>query len=147
MLKVCFNKEFKMTKLIGVFVLFLVSSCASHDHVRPGADGIHHVVIRGEEKEVVERLAIDEANDFCKEYKKMAAFVSEDTKYSGSVDESTHKTIKKASRAATVGGSMMGVMGGKTESNAGKGILGLGAVGGAVLDKDAYTADMKFKCQ
>jgi hypothetical protein len=41
---------------------------------------------------------------------------------------------------------MMGVMGGQTESNVGKGLFGLGAVGAATLDKDAYTADMKFKC-
>lgn len=125
----------------------LVSSCASYDHVRPGTDGTHRVVIRGEEKEEVERNAIDEANNYCKEYNKMAAFVSEDTKYTGSIDEKTHKTIKKASTAASVGGGMMGVMGGKKEANVGTGLFGLGAVGNAVLDGDAYTADMRFKCQ
>lgn len=136
-----------MKNVILLLTLILIASCASHDHVRPGADGIHKVVIRGEEKDTVERMAIDEANNFCKEYHKMAAFVSESTKYTGSMDESTHKTIKTASQAAMVGGSMMGAMGGKNESNAGAGIFGLGAVGAATLDKDAYTADMSFKCQ
>jgi hypothetical protein len=136
-----------MKKMIFALTsLLLLASCASHEHVRPGADGIHRVLIRGEEKESVERNAIDEANDFCKEYHKMAAFVNEETKYTGSMDESTHKTIKKASTAASVGGGMMGVMGGKKESGIGQGLFGLGAVGSAVLDHDAYTADMKFKC-
>lgn len=135
-----------MKILIFLTVLFL-SSCATHHHVRPGTDGIHRVIIRGEEKEVVEREAINEANNFCDEYNKIAAFVNEETKYTGSMDESTHKTIKKVSNAAMVGGSMMGIGGGKTESNAGEGIFGLGAVGAATLDHDAYTADMKFKCQ
>lgn len=130
-----------------VLTLFLISSCASYDHVRPGVDGIHRVVIRGEEKEAVERDSIDEANNYCKEYNKMAAFVSEDTKYTGSIDESTHKTVKKVSNAASVGGGMMGVLGGKKESNVGSGLFGLGIVGNAVLDGDAYTSDMRFKCQ
>lgn len=136
-----------MKNCILLLTLAFIASCASHEHVRPGADGIHRVIIRGEEKEEVERQAMSEANDFCDQYKKVAAYVGEETKYTGSVDESTHKTIKKASQAAMVGGSLMGMAGGKKESNVGAGLFGLGAVGSATLDKDAYTADMKFKCQ
>lgn len=127
--------------------LILASACASYKHVRPGTEGIHRVVIRGEEKESVESAAIDEANNYCQEFDKMPAFVSEDTKYTGSMDESTHKTIKKVSTAASVGGGMMGALGGKKESNVGSGLFGLGVVGNSVLDGDAYTADMRFKCQ
>ncbi len=133
--------------LLFTLTALFIAGCASYDHVRPGADGIHRVVIRGEEKESVESAAIAEANNYCKEFNKMAAFTAEDTKYTGSMDESTHKTIKKASTAASVGGSMMGVMGGSREKNVGQGLFGLGAVGGSILDGDAYTADMRFKCQ
>ncbi len=127
------------------FLLTLIS-CASHEHVRAGADGIHHVLIRGTDKNLVERQAIKEAESFCDDRKLSPAFVTEDTKYTGSMDEKTHKTIQKISKAAAVGGGMMGVMGGEKEKSAGKGIFGAGAVGSVFQDDEAYTADMKFKC-
>lgn len=126
--------------------LLSLVSCASHEHVRAGADGVHRVVIRGTEKETVEKEAISEAESFCSERKLAPAFTSEDTKYTGSMDESTHKTIQKVSKAAAVGGGMMGVMGGTKEKNVGKGVFGAGAVGSVFQDEEAYTADMKFKC-
>lgn len=129
-----------------IFLTLLAASCASYDHVRPGADGVHHVLIRGTDKTEVETQAIEEANDFCGEKDQKAAFVQEDTKYTGSMKESTHKAIKKISEAAQVGGSMATVFGGKKESNAGKTAVLGGVVGETFQDNEAYTADMKFKC-
>jgi len=136
-----------MKVLMFVFSLALLTSCASHEHVRAGADGIHRVVIRAEDKVSAERQALSEAESFCDQYKKMPAFVSEETKYTGSMDEKTHKNIKRVSDMAGVGGGMMAVFGGEKESNVGKGLMGAGAVGNASLDGDAYTSEMKFKCQ
>ena len=132
-------------KCLLVLVSIVIFGCASYDHVRPGANGIHRVVIRGEDKQSVESEAIREANNYCNEFEKMAAFTSEDTKYTGSIDESTHKTIKKASTAASVGGGMMGVLGGKKEKNVGQGLFGLGAVGSAVLDGDFLEKKLTHK--
>lgn len=128
-----------------VFVLIL-ASCATSEHVRPGADGVHRVVIRGTDKTEVEQRAIREAKCFCDDRKLAPAFVNEDTKYTGSMDESTHKAIQKISRAAAMGGGMMGTMGGDKERSVGKGVMGAGVVGSVLQDEEAYTADMKFKC-
>ncbi len=133
---------------LGLIVLSLLvfASCASHEHVRAGANGVHRVVIRGTDKDEVERQALDEADSFCSEKNLSPAFVEEKTSYTGSMDENTHKTIGKVSKAATAAGGMMGVMGGRRESNAGQTIFGAGVVGSTLQDDDAYTADMKFKC-
>jgi hypothetical protein len=136
-----------LMKSLMLFCLIVLAACASHKDVRPGEDGVHRVVVRGYEKSSVERSAIKQANRFCKKSDKYAAFISENTKYTGSMEEKTHNTVKKVSRAATVGGGMMGVMGGAAESSIGEGIFGAGVVGQAFLDDDAYTADMKFKCK
>ena len=98
-------------------LILILSSCASSEHVRPGADGIHHVVIRGTDKTEVEQHAIREAKCFCGDRNLSPAFVNEDTKYTGSINENTHKNIQKMSKAATIGGGMMGAMGGRREQN------------------------------
>jgi len=133
-------------KMAMVFSLVTLASCASHTHVRPGANGIHRVVIRGVEKETVERAAIREAGSFCGTKDLSPAFVEEKTAYTGSMDESTHKMIGKVSKAASAGGGMMGVMGGQKEKNVGQGIFGAGVVGATLQDEEAYTSDMSFKC-
>lgn len=137
-----------MNKLNAVFFLFSLTlvSCASHEHVRAGADGVHRVVIRGTDKTEVEEQALGEARSFCDQRDLAPAFVEEKTDYTGSMDEKTHKTIKKVSQAAAIGGGMLGVMGGKRESRVGQGVFGAGVVGSAFQDGDAYTANMKFKC-
>lgn len=133
-------------KFMFLVVLVVVSGCASYEHVRPGADGVHHVIIRGVDKTDVEKEAIGEAKAFCDDRKLSAAFVQEESKYTGSMNESTHKNIGKVSGAAAAGGGMMKVLGGSKEKNIGEGLFGAGAVGTMFQDKDAYTADMKFKC-
>ena len=133
-------------KLTMLFSLVILASCASHTHVRPGANGIHRVVIRGVEKQQVEQAAIREAGSFCGTKNMSPAFVDEKTAYTGSMDESTHKMIGKVTKAASVGGGMMGVMGGQKEKNVGQGIFGAGVVGSTLQDEEAYTSDMSFKC-
>ena len=133
-------------KMVMILSLMTLASCASHTHVRPGADGIHRVVIRGLEKEKVEQLAISEAKSYCGVKNLSPAFTEEKTSYTGSMDESTHKMIGKISKAAAAGGGMIGAMGGQKEKNVGQGVFGAGVVGSTLQDEEAYTSDMRFKC-
>lgn len=131
--------------IILLFILF-ISSCAHHKDVRPGADGIHKVVITTDDKEDGSRNAIDQANNYCKEFNKSAAIVSEDQKYVGDMDEKDYQTGKKLSKVAKVVGGTVWSLGAKNESNAG-GIVGVtGAAADSALGK-GYNVIMTFKCQ
>ncbi|MGZ3742755.1 MAG: hypothetical protein ACXWRE_07845 [Pseudobdellovibrionaceae bacterium] len=133
-------------KFILTSTLLLSAACAHHADVRPGPDGIHSVKITAEDKESGSREAIEQANDFCKEYKKMAVFLNEESKYDGSMDEKDYKTAKTTAKVAQAVGGAGYVFGGKNESTAG-GILGLGGgIANQALGK-AYSVNMKFKCQ
>lgn len=114
--------------------------------MRPGDSGLHRVVISSEDTDSGSREAIRQANSFCKEQGKRAAFVNESSQYKGDVDESTYKTGKKASKAAQILGGTTYVLGGQNESTVG----GLVGVGGAVADGvlgNGYSVEMKFKCK
>lgn len=132
-----------------LFSLFVITftSCAHHRDVRPGAEGTHTVVVRGGEKESAEREAISQANHYCKQFDQYAAFVNENTKYTGDMDESTRKNVRNASKAAMVVGSGMGVLGGRKERGAGAVVGGAGTVGHIMTGEDAYTSEMKFVCK
>lgn len=131
--------------LLGVAVLFV--SCAHHRDVRPSSDGEHKVVVQSEDTQEGSRDAIAQANHFCKEQGKMAVFINENQKYTGSMDESTYKTAKTVSKVAGAAGGAAWVFGRKS------GVKDTGAVvgmGGGIADRalgNGYTVDMKFKCQ
>lgn len=130
--------------LLAAFILAGVG-CAHHPDVRASADGIHRVVITSDDQEEGQREAIRQANSFCKERNQTAAFVNENSKYTGDMEEGNYKNAKRATKAAQILGGSTYVLGGKKESAVG-GIVGLGgAVGESVLGK-AYNTEMKFKC-
>lgn len=134
-----------MKAFVLLLPVLILSACAHHKDVRPGADGVHRVVVRGAEASGVERKAIDEANHFCKQFGQIAYVVNEEkTQYTGSMDENTRKTIKKASTAAMVIGA--GVGHGRN-TGAGQVLGGAGTAGWIMTSGDDYVADMKFKCQ
>lgn len=136
----------KIKYILSVLSLLFVAACAHHRDVRPGADGVHRVIVRAEETDEGSRDALSQANHYCKEYNKNAAILDEGAKYSGSMDESDYKTAKTAAKVAQAAGSAAYVFGGKNERNAG-GIVGLG---GGIADQaigKGYTVEMKFKCQ
>jgi hypothetical protein len=131
-------------------VCFLVA-CASksYDDVRPGSDGIHRVVVLGNGEGDGERKAIREANNYCKYHREQnlsAVFMSENTKYEGSMDEETHKTVRQASKAAGAVGMGMGVFGGRREKGAGQIAMGAGSVG-AIMTHGDYKTEMQFQCK
>ena len=111
------------------FVLSLavlgLASCAHHQDVRPGANGVHRVLIHTDDSEVGSQEAIRQANNYC--------------------DEKTYNQGKRISKVAQGIGGAAWVFGGKNESKAG-GLVGMGgAVGDQALGK-GYTVEMKFKC-
>lgn len=136
-----------MKKIVLVSLLSLIYvGCAHHRDVRPGADGVHRVSLQTDNKEEGSREAISQANHYCKQQQKHAAFMEESQKYTGDMDEKDYKKAKTAAKVAKGVGSAAWVFGGKNESNLG-GIVGLG---GAVADGaigEGYTVEMKFKCQ
>ncbi len=133
-------------KIIFAFCSLILVSCAHHRDVRAGADGVHRVVVRTEDTDHGSRDAISQANHFCKQSNRSAAFISEDAKYTGDMDEKDYKTGKKVAKVAKAVGGAGWVFGGKNERQAG-GIVGLGgAIGDSVLG-EGYTVEMKFKCQ
>ncbi len=128
------------------FHFFLFISCAHHKDVRPGADGIHRVVIYTDDSQGAGRSALSQAESFCKEIEKRPGIIEEKTTYIGKVDEETYNSGKAVSRVLkTVGGANQ-VFGGRNESNAG----GVGVLAGIGTDAalgNGYTTEMKFKCQ
>lgn len=125
---------------------FFMIGCAHHRDVRPGADGIHRVVIQTDDQEEGQRDAIRQANHYCAQTKKEAAFINEDNKYTGDMDEKTYKNAKRATTVAKTVGGAVWALGGKRESGLG-GVVGLGGVAGDAALGKGYTVEMKFKCQ
>lgn len=135
----------KIQVISAMALLLFLGACAHHRDVRPGADGVHRVLIRAEDTDEGGREAISQANHFCKQSKKMAAVVNEEQKYTGDMDEKTYKNAKRATKVAkTVGGSVW-ALGAERESNVG-GIVGLGGTAADEALGKGYTVDMKFKC-
>jgi hypothetical protein len=138
-----------MKKLVLVsLAVFAFTSCAHHRDVRPGSDGVNHVVVRSPTREDAERSAISQANHYCEQFDKHAGFIEENkTQYTGSMDENTRDTVRKASTAAQILGGT-GVAVGKRGTQTAGGVLGTaGVIGGVMTNGDDYLADMRFKCQ
>ncbi len=125
----------------------LLVSCAHHRDVRPSSDGEHKVVVQSEDTHDGSRDAIAQANHFCKEQGKMAVFINENQKYTGSMDESTYKTAKTVSKVAGAAGGAAWVFGRKSGVKDTGAVVGMGS---GIADQalgNGYTVDMKFKCQ
>jgi hypothetical protein len=132
---------------IVVLALFF-GACAHHRDVRPGAQGLHRVIVRAPEKTHAERSAISQAEHFCEEQSgRHPAFVEEKTQYTGSMDEATRDTVRKASRAAMILGGTGTVLG-DGPVRTGGGVVGTaGTVGTIMTGGDDYVADMRFRCE
>lgn len=161
---------------LSLLFLFLVVSCAHYEDVRPGVDGVHKVIVRAEEKDQGSQNAIEQANYYCEkvEHDKHAAFIDEKIEYTGSMDEKTRDTLRKASKAAEmVGGTSASVNSNNEDwshdseqtNNMGKNttmhkrkhvgaqvnppnpIGTAGAVGTIMTSGKDYLIQMTFKCQ
>jgi hypothetical protein len=91
-----------MKKLIILSCTFFVFACSSYKDVRPGLEGIHKVSILGEDIKDTESNAYKQANAYCRDQKKKAEFLSEETFKAtpNEVDVDT-KMFKKSESVAT----------------------------------------------
>lgn len=135
-----------MKYVLALAAVLFFSACAHHRDVRPGVNGIHRVVVKSEEKDNGAQDAISQANHYCEQYHKSAAFLEEGSKYTGDMDEKDYKRGKTIAKVAQGVGGAAWVFGGRNESNAG-GILGLGGTVASGVMGQGYTTEMKFKCQ
>lgn len=136
-----------MKKFLVLPVLFL-AACAHHHDVRPGAEGVHRVTLITDDTDAAGRDALSQAEDYCEKVQsgKHAAIVSENKRYTGTMDESSYNNAKTAAKVAKGVGGAAYVFGGRNESNAG-GIVGLGGVVADGAIGKGYTVEMTFKCQ
>ena len=110
--------------------LLVLASCAHFQDVRGGKNGLHSVVITGQDEDDAAREALVQAGYYCKEkFKKEVVIVSENKKYIGEMDEQSYKRTGKAAGVATA-------FGGST--------IGLGA--SAYMGK-GYRVEMTFNCK
>jgi hypothetical protein len=59
-----------MKPYLNLLILLSVFGCTSTKDVRPGADGIHKVMIRGEEGDLTEEEAYAQAEKYCSQQNK-----------------------------------------------------------------------------
>jgi len=137
-------KTVHISGLLLTTILF--AACAHHRDVRAGADGVHRVVVQAEEADEGAQEAIAQANHFCKESNRYAAFIDEKKNYTGSMSESDYNKAKTASKVAQGVGGAVWAFGGKTESAVG-GLTGMGGSIARGAIGNGYSVEMKFKCQ
>lgn len=91
-----------MKKLIVLSCALFIFGCSSYKDVRPGLEGIHQISVLGEDVKDTESNAYKQANAFCKDQKKKAEFLSEETFKAtpNEVDVDT-KMFKKSEGVAT----------------------------------------------
>ena len=71
-----------MIKILGTLLAAtLFTACAHHRDVRPADNGIHSVSFKTDRKDDGSRNAMSQAEDFCKQQRKYAVMVSEDSKF------------------------------------------------------------------
>lgn len=130
----------------ALFGSFFVG-CAHHPDVRPGADGIHRVVIRSTAKEKAERDAISQAENYCSQTNLAVAVMDEKTVYTGTMDESTRDMVHKVSTASIILGGAGAVAGPKDVKKGGSVLGAAGTVGSIMTSGNDYLVEMRFKCQ
>ncbi len=127
--------------------LFAAGSGCSTSQVRlyQGENGNNRVVVRDIERDDSEEEALKAATKHCEKEGKKAVFAKGATaNYTGSMDESTRNTVRKASTAGMIVGGVAGAAGERTAG----GILGTAGVVGKVMTNDRdYQTELEFKCQ
>jgi hypothetical protein len=135
-----------MKILAVIFLSLFMLSCGHHRDVRAGADGIHRVKFQTDDKDQGTQHAIAQANHYCEQSKRQAAFIDENTTYTGHMSEKDYQATKTVGKVGKAVGGTVWAMGGKRESNAG-GVLGLGGIAADAIAGEGYTVEMRFKCQ
>lgn len=127
-------------------IVLSVAACSHHRDVRPGAKGVHTVIVQSDTKSGGAEYALDQAEDFCDDQDKRHYIISEKVHYEGSMDEESYRSSKSLANAAKVGGTAANIFGGHRESNLG-GIAAVGGIAGDAYLGDPYRVKMTFKCK
>ena len=135
-----------MKLVISLVFLMFLASCAHHRDVRRGANGINRVVVATDDTDEGSQDAIAQANHYCEQFGKSAAFIEEQSAYKGKMSESDYNAAKTAAKVAQVVGGSTYALGGKHESNIG-GVVGLAGVATRQAIGNGYKVEMKFKCE
>ncbi len=142
-------KLISMTLALGFLGLFM-AACQTTKDVMPGEDGINRVSLKTSDDEEGREEAIKEAKKYCEDKKQEAVFLDNKTEYKGTMDETTRKTIKKASTAAILVGGMSQTGSwskGDTSNDTGKVLGGAGTVGHVMVGDKDYQTELRFKCR
>jgi hypothetical protein len=142
------NPRFLMVAALACVMVGMGCSTAKV-RVMPGEDGVNRVVSRDIGRDGAEEASVEAANEYCEKQKKTAVFMKgkDSTKYTGSMDENTRNTVRKASKAAMILGGAGGVLGGGGTQTAGAVLGGAGTVGTVMTSDRDYQAELEFKCQ
>lgn len=132
--------------LLSGLVLSLTAVGCSTASVRmmPG-ESVNRAMARDHDREGAEEAAVEAAHKYCKEKGSEALFVTNETKYTGEMQESTRNMIRRGSQAAMlVGGIGMA----PRRSRPYGGLLGTaGTVGYVVTSGKDYEVVVDFKCR
>ncbi|MEI7445372.1 MAG: hypothetical protein WCK28_10825 [Burkholderiales bacterium] len=144
-----------MTRLApaALLITLFAAGCATqrapyYPDVRPAADGNHRTVFAAERKDGHFQPAFAQARDFCWDvHQKRPVVSNEETRYVGSMPESTYIAMQTASGIAMGAGSAVGVFG----NNSGTRSAGFGtAVAGGVVKgvmAPGYEYTLGFRCE
>ena len=137
-----------MKKSLLILSLILLNACAHHRDVRPGAEGIHTVKVKGENGEDSAREAMSQANHFCDKRDQYAAVVTENTKYAGkNMSEKTYNKAKMASKVVAGLGSAAFVFGKRDKTQRRGMIAGAGAGVANEVIGEGYQTVITFRCK
>ncbi len=133
-------------KILIFLAMLIFSSCGHHRDVRPGVEGFHTVKVEAHDPEQGARDAIKQAQHFCEQRNMDAAFIKEDKKYTGDMDEKSYNNIIKASKVAQAVGGSLWVLGSNSGVQNVGGLVGLGGVAANIATGKGYNIEMRFKC-
>jgi len=139
------SARFASALLFGLSVAAV--GCVHYPDVRPGDKDIHQAIIKTERKGEGFREAFAQAKDFCEDvYQNRPTKISETSKYTGTMDESTYNQAKTAAKVVGGIGAAAAVFGGKNETKAGVVAGSGGAIADSSLGRD-YEYTLTFRCK
>jgi hypothetical protein len=138
-------KAFKIPVIwLSFLSLLAVTACSTANvRVMPGQDGTNRVVVRDVDKYDAEQAAFEAAKAHCEERGEEAVFLGDDVDYTGDMNESQRKEIRKASESATI---LAGVIRATDARDAAVIFEGGAAVGRSATSGKDYEAEVRFTC-
>jgi hypothetical protein len=138
-------------KLYAISLIFIFSACASSKDVRPQADNTNVCMIRTDDADGATHKCIKEANHYCSKHgDKEPRFITEGSKYTGTMSEKDYIESQRVSAVAKTVGAGMSGYGYRTGDSAYQGIGQMAGIGGYAIDSaigKGYTVEMRFTCQ